>query len=115
MSGELIFNAFLIIGNLAGIMYLYYRIEKKIDKKISFYANKAANSKEGQMITEILEELHKTIKSKEGKALIKEAEATLKEVRTVLQRLSLKPPEDEEEEDEPALPSLRDTNGQKGA
>jgi ferritin-like metal-binding protein YciE len=101
----------LIVGvaNFVSILLAYYRMERRVEKKLDAYWKKFKNSKDGKAFLEIVQETEKLIKTSEVSALINEATGAFKELRSIMTKFAEKmetsqtPSEDEEEELLPRL------------
>jgi len=102
----------LIVGvaNFVSILLAYYRMERRVDKKIDTYWNKFKKSEEGKAFLEILEGTRQMVKTSEASELLNEATGAFKEIRTIMKKFAERmeaPLEEGEEEEEDVLPTLK--------
>lgn len=102
----------LIIGaaNFASILLAYYRMERRIDKKIQKYWNLIKGSEEGQDLFTLVKEAKNLVKGEETQKLFKEAYEILADfrdlVKKIKERMEASTSEEEDTEPMPVLPSL---------
>lgn len=102
-------QAFVIaVGNFAGILVGYYFLEKRTDRKIGRYWQKARTSPEGKDLFAIFKEVHVLLKSEKVQQLVNELGDVVVEARALLKKMKERfetQPEDTEDDGD-VLPSL---------
>jgi len=104
-----IFQIFIILGNIAGWLAVYYLVDRKVDRKISKYWKQIRESEEGQDLFALIKETKNLMQSEQTQKLFAEAHDVLADFRAILKMLRERAESSEEESedsDRPVLPRL---------